>query len=488
MSVTNKTIRELESAAIEAVLAMNELADLLVPVELRSGGYIRPAEQARAFVRDQRIANRIERLRIAAIELDRAETACSRERTLTMSEAEMREEYEALGLDWDETTERGQALLQKLLAECDARREAEVANVARPLAGIAEVFEAEHDKVLAVEAAFSGPRSDVPPEPVHFDPRAVSKGMFPTHIGQRGAHYGDGTFLEADPQLCEAGEIVAYARRMAETSLPVDREYWMSEAEIAAAKLEKKPDWRPLWWQVRDLPEPPLSEGEIVQLGDSDVARLLADQIAEEFGVEHRKLEDIPHSMLLRLHAELARARRLRLPAFALAPQILDIIGRQPGVLDIARDRCLRETVASEGGSVGERLAELAVRPGHAVREPGESEAEYISRLRAAYADADESTGNIWVTKRADPRLVDLPLGHQPGGLGDGGESPTESYFASVERLEARALLKANGWVEEVPGDWSPDPALGWSIDINRKRCSPAILRALAILAEGAQL
>jgi hypothetical protein len=114
MSVENKKIRELESAAIEAVQAMNELelAELL-------------EDSGPVFLRDRRISNRVERLRLAAIELDRAEAACSRERTLTMSEEEMRQEFEALGLDYDETTERGQAMLQKLLAEYDARREAE---------------------------------------------------------------------------------------------------------------------------------------------------------------------------------------------------------------------------------------------------------------------------------------------------------------------------------------------------------------------------
>jgi hypothetical protein len=40
----------------------------------------------------------------------------------------------------------------------------------------------------------------------HFDPRAVAKGMFPTHIGPRGAHYGDGTVLAAG-QLGHAGEL-----------------------------------------------------------------------------------------------------------------------------------------------------------------------------------------------------------------------------------------------------------------------------------------
>jgi hypothetical protein len=65
--------------------------------------------------------------------------------------------------------------------------------------------------------------------------------------------------------------------------------------------------------------------------------------------------------------------------------------------------------------------------------------------------------------------------------------TPVQNPHDPGEIAEARALLKANGWEEEVSGDWSPNPALGWSIDINREACSPAILRALAILAEEAQ-
>lgn len=165
MSVTNKTIRELETAAVEAVQAMNELAELLF-----NGG-------SRVLLLDRRARAQVDRLRLAAVELDRAETACSRERCLTMSEAEMREEFAALGLDWDETTERGQALLQRLLAEYDAKREAEITS-SRPLAGLDEVFEAAHDKVMAVYGDVQRSRPSVPPrKPVELamqdDPRLL---------------------------------------------------------------------------------------------------------------------------------------------------------------------------------------------------------------------------------------------------------------------------------------------------------------------------
>lgn len=50
------------------------------------------------------------------------------------------------------------------------------------------------------EAALPGVGS--PPGPVaesrHFDPRAVAKGTFPTHIGPRGAHYADGDFISRE--------------------------------------------------------------------------------------------------------------------------------------------------------------------------------------------------------------------------------------------------------------------------------------------------
>jgi hypothetical protein len=271
MSVTNKTIRDLENAAMEAVQAMNELTELL------EGG-------RSVFLRDQRIANRVERLRIASAELDRAETACSRERTLTMSEEDMREEFAVLDLDWDETTERGQAHLQKLLAEYDA------------------------DKIRVGASVDDGrPRSG---------------------------------------------------------------------------------------FKIPDAPAEP-------------------------------------------------QPRRT--------------------VLDI----------------------------------PPDPSGEAVVRL-------------------------DLPLGHQPGGLGDGGKSDRETWLATCGDLwrsaldprlanydglerskriaEARALLKANGWVESEPGMWSPAPHLGWAIDLNRELrlrngptctnspvCSPSILRALAILAEEVQ-
>jgi hypothetical protein len=329
MSVSNKKIRELESAAIDAAHAIDEL------VELLEGG-------GSTFLRDQRIANRVERLRLAAIELDRAETACSRERTLTMSEEEMREEFEALGLDWDETTERGHALLQRLLGEHDARREAEIAKKAGEVAaGMGVGIEDAADKIR------SG--AGMSPDELGFaivGPR--------DHLQSAAPGLGDGPKSELS--------------------------YWYDLIE----KVEPDQDWAEAMSLAQadaarghvDVPPDPSGEA-VVRLDDGDITRLLADQIAEEFGVDLHKLENIPRATLLRLHAELGRARRLRLPRVALAPQILDIIGRQPR------------------GAVGEKLAELAIRPGHAVREPGESEAEYISRLRTAYVDDDESTWEI---------------------------------------------------------------------------------------------
>jgi hypothetical protein len=436
MSVTNKTIRELEDAAVEAVQAMNELAELL------DGG-------ASAFLRDQRIANRVERLRIASAELDRAETNCARERICAMSEADMREEFAALGLDWDETTNRGHALLQKLLAEYDAGKSRVGAS------GFSlpdeSVLREEDEQAFGTHPEPSGITGAVyQVERLDEDRLALCTDMMVAEAGRR---------LIVDDQALEAGEASRCARRPA--------------PEIAPEP--KLP--------MHDIP-PSIAKTRVVRLDDSDITRLLAEQIAEEFGVDLRRLENIPRDTLLRLHAELDRARRLRLPRAALAPQILDIIGHQPG------------------GSVGERLAELAVRPGHAVREPGESAAEYVSRLQAAYVGADESTTNIWATKRAEPQLLDLPLGHQPGGLGDGGKSETEAYNEAVRSLmpsdaagiqrfrqitEARKLLKANGWSEGEPGEWSPATSETWAIDVNREACSPAILRALAILAEEAQ-
>lgn len=96
-----------------------------------------------------------------------------------------------------------------------------------------------------------------------------------------------------------------------------------------------------------DIPPDPSGEA-VVRLDDGDITRLLADQIAEEFGVDLCKLENIPRATLLRLRAELDRARRLRLPRVTLAPQILDIIGRQPG------DKSEMEPAQPRGYWIGE--------------------------------------------------------------------------------------------------------------------------------------
>jgi hypothetical protein len=328
MSVTNKTIRDLENAAMEAVQAMNEL------VELLEGG-------GSTFLRDRRIANRVERLRLAAIELDRAETACSRERTLTMSEEEMREEFEALGLDWDETTERGHALMQRLLAEHDTRREAEIAAKASELAaGMGVGLEDAADKI---RTGFKLP--DAPAEP---QPRRIGHDVPPDPSGPKrvvrldaiGTHEDDeGEF--PDTFVCDVCNL-----------------------------------------------EVPVGDG-----GDDD----MPGACAACWCAAHPEAQEAVEAM--------------------------------------------RETA----GSVGDKLAELAVRPGHATREPGESEAEYISRLRTAYVDADKSTANIWSTKRGEPQLRSEPIGHHSSGLGDGGKSETERWYESVREISESTLHPGMG-------------------------------------------
>ncbi len=104
-----------------------------------------------------------------------------------------------------------------------------------------------------------------------------------------------------------------------------------------------------------------------------------------------------------------------------------------------------------------------------------------------------------------DPRAV--AMGTFPTHIGPGGAHYSDGTilrpdvvedFERLKRVaDARALLSANGWVEDEPGRswpgasgsallWSPAPELGWWIDI-RTKCPPAILRALAIIAEEAQ-
>jgi hypothetical protein len=76
-------------------------------------------------------------------------------------------------------------------------------------------------------------------------------------------------------------------------------------------------------------------------------------------------------------------------------------------------------------------------------------------------------------------------------------QCPRDLSPAVVEDFErfrqvaaARDLLMVNGWIEDVPCEWWH--GLGTvgetsSVIVNRKECSPEILRALAILAEEAQ-
>jgi hypothetical protein len=70
------------------------------------------------------------------------------------------------------------------------------------------------------------------------------------------------------------------------------------------------------------------------------------------------------------------------------------------------------------------------------------------------------------------------PRGH----AGDLSPAVVDDFERFKRFAEARALLKANDWVEDGSGEWSPNTALGWAIDINR--ISPDILRALAVIAE----
>jgi hypothetical protein len=65
-----------------------------------------------------------------------------------------------------------------------------------------------------------------------------------------------------------------------------------------------------------------------------------------------------------------------------------------------------------------------------------------------------------------------------------------EDFERFRQVTEARYLLAANGWVEDVPFEWWHGiGAVGelWGIYVSRKECSPEILRALAILAEEAR-
>jgi hypothetical protein len=308
MSVTNKKIRELESAAIDAAHAIDEL------VELLEGG-------GSTFLRDQRIANLVERLRLAAIELDRAETACSRERTLTMSEEDMREEFAALGLDWEETTERGHALLQRLLGEHDARREAEIAKKAGQLAaGIGVGLEDAQDKVrtfasvelgdgYVIRRGFKLP--DAPAEPQPRGVRRVDPQLLDLPIGHQPGGLGGGGKSELS--------------------------YWYDLIE----KVEPDPDWVEAMSLAQasaasehvDVPPAPGGEA-VVRLDDGAIRDLLAAEIAREFDLDPADLAGLSRTTLLRLRADFERAHKL------VAAEVEAIVGASPAdVADTIRSQ-----------------------------------------------------------------------------------------------------------------------------------------------------
>jgi hypothetical protein len=476
MSVTNKIIRDLEEAAVEAVRTMNDMAELL-----ESAG----------------MSVRAELLRLRAAELDLAETACSRERTLTMSEDEMREEFEALGLDWDETTERGRETLQRLLAEHDARREAEIAEQAGDLAaglGVDPIDAA--DKIQACSGVDLGgghPRSGfrLPDTPAEPQLRL--------------------TVLDVPPDTSEPMRVVRLDEQPTQVSTP--------EGMQLLASLEREERLREQLEHVKRKLDTALSRAfvaerrlsgagaiarHVVRLADADITRLLADQIAEEFGIERAEL-DFPRASLLRLPARLrayakpdtARGQMNEDQATVLAgfmastprlsppvdPQLLDLpIGHQPGGLVDAGPKPIEryaEMVAAEG----ERSLHASIARTK-LRQSADDPRAVAKLIAHDLIDGIEQPED-------DEVMSEIELAHDRlGMLLDGPTTPSE----------ARALLKANGWEETEPGEWSPAPHLGWAIDLNRELrlrngptctnspvCSPSILRALAILAEEAQ-
>jgi hypothetical protein len=100
--VKSQTIRTLETAIADALEAMRETADTLEEDDdLQSAHYLRHRIDA----------------------LGEASSAFTLERIVSMSEAELREEMAADGLDYDECGERGHALVQRLCEEHRKRSE-----------------------------------------------------------------------------------------------------------------------------------------------------------------------------------------------------------------------------------------------------------------------------------------------------------------------------------------------------------------------------
>jgi hypothetical protein len=435
MSVSNKKIRELESAAIDAAHAIDEL------VELLEGG-------GSTFLRDRRIANRVERLRLAAIELDRAETACSRERTLTMSEEEMREEFEALGLDWDETTERGHALLQRLLGEHDARREAEIAKKAGELAaGMGVGIEDAQDKVRMGESVELGDGyvirrgfklPDAPAEPQPRGVRRVDPQLLDLPIGHQPGGLGGGGKSELS--------------------------YWYDLIE----KVQPDPDWAEAMSLAQassarehvDVPPDPSGEA-VVRLDDAAITSLLAAEIARDFDLDLAALADLPRATLLRLRADLEKVRKMTSEAKSPA-EISEVIRRQ-----------YEQTFGA--------MAPLGYRDIYKVTDEGRLATELGGELTVLDVPPDTSETMVSAPLNAGPSLVYKPLALGPGGdfnrveipdtgwraqaleVGVVAGAPIQIILGEIEPGGDVSLVTIIGFIEtQVGAFWVSDHAVKW--------------------------
>jgi hypothetical protein len=159
----------------------------------------------------------------------------------------------------------------------------------------------------------------------------------------------------------------------------------LAEQRAAAhARADRQADeWRA---QLAQLVQPEPSGEVVVRLGDGDITRLLADEIAREFNIVRADLDNIPRADLLRQRVKLKEDAKFK-------HEYRDIY-----------------KVIDNRDALRQAAAEIA---------------DVLTPPRSGFSIPDAPA-------EPQPRHTLLPIGHQPGGLGDGGKSDIEEYADRV--------------------------------------------------------
>jgi hypothetical protein len=248
----------------------------------------------------------------------------------------------------------------------------------------------------------------------------------------------------------------------AESACACERITTMNEAALREEKLADGLGLAP------DTSEPIVES--VVRLDDSDITRLLADEISREFKIDRAALDSLPYTTLLRLRVDLKKAALLVLKAVRIS---------SPAVVA----------------------------------------AEIRSQYEQAFGVKPAFDAGLII---ADQQLLDHPIDHHSSGLGDGGKSPMQAWNGHVDALKVElsdsvrelwrlsegepvpntmlvpdtpAGREAAARIRQLNEEYGYQPDHDSGIERHRQiaearalgECSPAILRALAILAEEAQ-